>query len=443
MSMDSVTNEPYLAFSFDATGCPSVRQVHLKPSLLSAKFSSGAKQSPVVRLAVKPRLVAVRAQAAGGESDGGKKQVEVSYSPQRRMEEYAQETDPTREKRGPGALTLFSPSKVNVFLRITRKRPDGYHELASLFHAISLGDTLKFSFSPSNTRDALTTNAPGVPLDSSNLVIKALDLFRRKTGIQKYFWVHLDKKVPTGAGLGGGSGNAATALWAANRMCGNVASEADLLEWSADIGSDISFFFSQGAAYCTGRGEIVEDVTPILPLDLPLVLMKPPEACSTADVYRKFRLDRASKEDPGVLLERVRQEGITQATCVNDLEPPAFEVLPSLKSFKTRVATAGRGRYSAVFMSGSGSTIVGVGHPDPPELIYDDDAYANVFVSEARFILRQPGDWYHPYPAGEGSAGATLDRPDAAAAMGSYEPGKPASGVANLNELKLPFSYEA
>ncbi|CAI5490912.1 unnamed protein product [Closterium sp. Naga37s-1] len=299
------------------------------------------------------------------------------------MEEYAQEADPSREKRGPGALTLFSPSKVNVFLRITRKRPDGYHELASLFHAISLGDTLKFSFSPSNTRDALTTNAPGVPLDSSNLVIKALDLFRRKTGIQKYFWVHLDKKVPTGAGLGGGSGNAATALWAANRMCGNVASEADLLEWSADIGSDISFFFSQGAAYCTGRGEIVEDVTPILPLDLPLVLMKPPEACSTADVYRKFRLDRASKEDPAVLLERVRQEGITQATCVNDLEPPAFEVLPSLKSFKTRVAAAGRGRYSAVFMSGSGSTIVGVGHPDPPEFIYDDDAYANVFISGA------------------------------------------------------------
>ncbi|CAI7893682.1 unnamed protein product [Closterium sp. NIES-54] len=422
--------------------CPSVRQVHLQPSLRTANFSS-VKQSPVVRLAVKPRLVAVRAQAAGGEPDGGKKQVEVSYSPQRRMEEYAQEADPSREKRGPGALTLFSPSKVNVFLRITRKRPDGYHELASLFHAISLGDTLKFSFSPSNTRDALTTNAPGVPLDSSNLVIKALDLFRRKTGIQKYFWVHLDKKVPTGAGLGGGSGNAATALWAANRMCGNVASEADLLEWSADIGSDISFFFSQGAAYCTGRGEIVEDVTPILPLDLPLVLMKPPEACSTADVYRKFRLDRASKEDPGVLLERVRQEGITQATCVNDLEPPAFEVLPSLKSFKTRVAAAGRGRYSAVFMSGSGSTIVGVGHPDPPEFIYDDDAHANVFVSEARFILRQLGDWYHPYPAGEGSAGATLDRPDAAAAMGSYEPGKPASGVANLNELKLPFSYEA
>ncbi|GJP52162.1 hypothetical protein CLOM_g11259 [Closterium sp. NIES-68] len=251
--------------ALSAAGCPATQQIRLKPSLLTAKFQSTVKQSPVVRLAVKRRLVAVRAQAAGGESDGGKKQVEVSYSPQRRMEEYAQAADPTREKRGPGALTLFSPSKVNVFLRITRKRPDGYHELASLFHAISLGDTLKFSFSPSNSRDALTTNAPGVPLDSSNLVIKALDLFRRKTGIQKYFWVHLDKKVPTGAGLGGGSGNAATALWAANRMCGDVASEAELLEWSADIGSDISFFFSQGAAYCTGRGEIVEDVTPILP----------------------------------------------------------------------------------------------------------------------------------------------------------------------------------
>jgi 4-diphosphocytidyl-2-C-methyl-D-erythritol kinase len=87
-------------------------------------------------------------------------------------------------------------------------------------------------------------------------IIKAFNLYRRKTGTQKYFWVHLDKQVPTGAGLGGGSGNAATALWAANQMNGNIASEKELQAWSAEIGSDCPFFFSQGVAYCTSRGEV-------------------------------------------------------------------------------------------------------------------------------------------------------------------------------------------
>ena len=130
-------------------------------------------------------------------------------------------------------------------------------------------------------------------------IIRALDLYRKKTGTDKHFWVcklyivlslkgvkvilfylvcllqilsftlvlvevqvHLDKKVPTGAGLGGGSSNAATALWAANQFSGGIASEKDLQEWSGEIGSDIPFFFSRGAAYCTGRGEVCEALLP-------------------------------------------------------------------------------------------------------------------------------------------------------------------------------------
>lgn len=83
--------------------------------------------------------------------------------------------------------------------------------------------------------------------------MQALNLFRGKTGTRQHFKVHLQKRVPHGAGLGGGSGNAATAMWAANESAGRPASTAQLLEWSADIGSDISVFFSLGAAYCTGR----------------------------------------------------------------------------------------------------------------------------------------------------------------------------------------------
>jgi 4-diphosphocytidyl-2-C-methyl-D-erythritol kinase len=118
------------------------------------------------------------------------------------------------------ATSFFSPSKVNLFLRIIRRREDGYHDLASLFHVIDLGDDMKFAKSSSKTRDTLVCSDDTIPLDESNLVIKALDLFRRKTGIEQYFWVELEKKVPHGAGLGGGSGNAATAMWAANVLCG-------------------------------------------------------------------------------------------------------------------------------------------------------------------------------------------------------------------------------
>lgn len=322
---------------------------------------------------------------------GGRRQVEVVHDVDERLNKLADKVD---TDAGLARLTLFSPCKVNIFLRITRKREDGYHELASLFHVISLGDKIKFSMSPSKTKDSLSTNVAGVPLDDRNLIIKALELFRQKTGFDKYFWIHLDKKVPTGAGLGGGSSNAATALWAANQFSGGIATEKELQEWSSEIGSDIPFFFSHGAAYCTGRGEVVKDIPPPVPLSTPMVLIKPPEACSTAEVYKRLRLDQTSKVDPLTLLDRISREGISQVVCINDLEYPAFEVLPSLRRLRQRVIAAGRGQYDAVFMSGSGSTIVGIGSLDPPQFIYDEEDYKDVFLSEANFITREEGSWY-------------------------------------------------
>ncbi|XP_042408539.1 4-diphosphocytidyl-2-C-methyl-D-erythritol kinase, chloroplastic-like [Zingiber officinale] len=324
-------------------------------------------------------------------STPGRRQVEVVYDPDERLNRLADAVD---DNAGLSRLSLFSPCKINVFLRITGKRADGFHDLASLFHVISLGDTIKFSLSPTKTKDRLSANVPGVPVDERNLIIKALNLYRKKTGTDNYFWIHLDKKVPTGAGLGGGSSNAATALWAANQFSGGLATEKELQEWSGEIGSDVPFFFSQGAAYCTGRGEVVEDIPRALPMDLPMVLIKPPEACSTAEVYKRFRLDQTSSIDPLVLLREINENGISQDVCINDLEPPAFEVLPSLKRLKKRVLTAGRGEYNAVLMSGSGSTIVGIGSPEPPSFVYDDEEYKDVFVSDACFLTREENQWY-------------------------------------------------
>ena len=126
----------------------------------------------------------------------------------------------------PGTLTLFSPCKINLFLRILRKRQDGFHDLASLFQAIGFGDTLELTVLEDKdaTMDVFTCNMDGVPTDSRNLVIRALELMRTKTGhSQTYFQANLIKQVPAQAGLGGGSANAATAMWGANELMGRPA----------------------------------------------------------------------------------------------------------------------------------------------------------------------------------------------------------------------------
>ncbi|KAF5840037.1 4-diphosphocytidyl-2-C-methyl-D-erythritol kinase [Dunaliella salina] len=296
-------------------------------------------------------------------------------------------------------VSLFSPSKVNLFLRVVRRREDGYHDLASLFHVIDLGDDMDFGLLPEGaTSETLECSDPTVPTNDSNLVIKALNLFREKTGIKRFFYVNLDKKVPHGAGLGGGSGNAATTLWAANELLGRPATTAQLLKWSGDIGSDISVFFSHGAAFCTGRGEIVEDVAPPLPLTTPLLLVKPPLGLSTPTIFKSLDLARRSQRDPRELLASMTEAGqkgvrALQEFCVNDLEQPAFDNLPQLAQLKTEIGHALDS--SAVFMTGSGSTIVAVGSDTAPACLLDPK-HKDLFISPARLITRKSGEWYKP-----------------------------------------------
>jgi 4-diphosphocytidyl-2-C-methyl-D-erythritol kinase len=221
----------------------------------------------------------------------------------------------------------------------------------------------------------------------------------------------------SGAGLGGGSGNAATTLFAANELTGRPASNAQLLEWSGDIGSDISVFFSNGAAYCTGRGEIVEDVPPPLPLDTPLLLVKPPVGLSTPMIFKSLDLNRRSTADPLQLLAGMTQAGkVTAELCVNDLEQPAFDNLPELLQLKQRLIKEGGDAFDAVFMTGSGSTIVGVGDDTAPQFL-SEEQYKQLFVSPARLIVRQPGAWYeHSSKAAAAAAAAAAAVPAAAAA---------------------------
>lgn len=151
-------------------------------------------------------------------------------------------------------------------------------DLASLFQTVSLSDYIKIEKLDSFvTADELTCSDTTLVVNDKNLVIKALNLMRRKTNVQQYFKVHLDKNVPMQAGLGGGSGNAATVMFAFKQLTGITVTEAQLQEWAEEIGSDISFFFSSGTAYCEKKGEVVTSLSPLIDAkDVTVDIIKPP-----------------------------------------------------------------------------------------------------------------------------------------------------------------------
>lgn len=273
-------------------------------------------------------------------------------------------------------MKLRSPAKVNLFLRILKRRPDGYHELASLFQAISLFDTLDFALAE---RDHLTCTDPTIPNDGSNLVLKAVNLFRSKTGLNFGLRVHLDKHIPQQAGLGGGSGNAATTLWALNQLHNRPATHETLSQWAGEIGSDVAFFLSSGTAYCTGRGEIVQSLQPLQ--NQFLWIVKPPQGTSTPAVYGKLNAAQLPQRDP--------EQALKQFLCgspsyFNDLEEAAMSVTPELKALRDRLTSQG---YSDILLSGSGSSFFVSGKTQRPDI-------PGCQIYAAEFANRLHNSWY-------------------------------------------------
>lgn len=149
-------------------------------------------------------------------------EVSVAFSAAQKPSPVRQQSAKQQTTPSSDTLTLFSPCKINLFLRILRKREDGFHDLASLFQAIGFGDTLELAVRDASS-DEFECNMEGVPTDSSNLVLRALQLMREKTGREQYYQTNLIKQCPAQAGLGGGSANAATAMWGANELMGRPA----------------------------------------------------------------------------------------------------------------------------------------------------------------------------------------------------------------------------
>lgn len=246
-------------------------------------------------------------------------------------------------------MISFPNAKINLGLYITEKRSDGFHNLETVFLPVGWSDILEFAKS-----DKLVFTSSGISIDSapeSNLVMKAYQLLKREFNIPP-LKVHLHKQIPFGAGLGGGSSDAAFTLRMLNREFDLKLDNQKLCEYAAELGSDCPFFFINQPVYATGRGEIMTPVNLSLN-NLFMLLVKPPVEVATSNAFRFVVPQKTEVFLPDLLELPVEQ---WQGKIMNQFESSVFQQYPVIGEVKSRLYDLG-----AIYasMSGSGSCVFG------------------------------------------------------------------------------------
>jgi len=259
-------------------------------------------------------------------------------------------------------MQVLAPAKINLSLKIFGRRNDGFHELDTLIAPISLYDEIRVDKVRSGKGIEFRCNDPSIPQSDDNLAVRAAKAFFEITKIDPAVFIELKKKIPHGAGLGGGSSDAASVLLALNQVFEAKLSREALGKMAEGIGSDVPFFLFQSAALCKGHGEMVTPVK--LKRKFSILLLKPAFAVSTGWAYSRWQ---DSREIPGI---RYQAQEFSDQTFVNDLERPVFEKFVFLAQLKTWLL--GQSEVGAALMSGSGSTMFAVMHENE-----DADAVAN------------------------------------------------------------------
>jgi 4-diphosphocytidyl-2-C-methyl-D-erythritol kinase len=250
------------------------------------------------------------------------------------------------------AVVVWAPAKVNLYLEVLAKRADGYHEIATLMVAVSLYDVLEFKEDATGNIH-LHCDQPELSTGPDNLVCRAAALLRERTGRKSGLTMRLTKRIPLAAGLAGGSTDAAATLAGLNLLWGLDLAHQDLASLAAELGSDVAFFFSTPAAWCTGRGE---QVTP-LTLGRPLwfVLVCPRFGLSTADVYRGVTVPEHPQTGTEIREAAVAGNIETMGRLLhNRLQPAAERLCPALAGYLAQLALLGPAGQA---MSGSGTSL--------------------------------------------------------------------------------------
>lgn len=251
-------------------------------------------------------------------------------------------------------MTVRSYAKINLGLRILGRRTDGFHDISTLFHRVDLFDTLHFEITDGAV--SLESNRDDIPTDDGNICIRAVRLLvEQQRGVGVHITLH--KNIPAGAGLGGGSSNAAAVLRYLPPLLGVSFPEEELLEMAAILGSDVPFFLQDGSAIARGRGELLEYFSWECPWWI--VLVNPAIHVSTAWAYGSLRL-AAQPADPDLraMLLRANEDPASLATLLhNDFEAPVMEAYPAIREVRQTMLDAGA---AGALMSGSGSSVFGL-----------------------------------------------------------------------------------
>ena len=250
---------------------------------------------------------------------------------------------------------MRASAKVNLSLEVLGKRPDGYHEIATVMQAVDLHDRLTLEVAPILS---LRADDPDLPTDERNLVMRAARLLREAAQVEIGARIELEKRIPVAAGLGGGSSDAAATLWALNRLWGLRWPRTRLMELAVKIGMDVPFFLGPGPALGTGRGERLRRLGRTA--GYALVLVNPGVAVSTREVYERVPTGW-TREATGAarVVEALRLRGAARlaAALTNHLEGIVEPMLPAVTRMKVALLAAGA---LGALMSGSGPTVFGL-----------------------------------------------------------------------------------
>lgn len=249
-------------------------------------------------------------------------------------------------------MTKVSPAKVNLFLKVLRKREDGYHDLLSLMQRIDLCDEMTFE----RTGGGIQLRCPGttLPEDGGNIVYRAAAAFFSRIGTPPDIGITLRKRIPVAAGLGGGSSNAATTLLTLNEMHGAPLAQEELREIGTGLGADVPFFIFGKTAWASGIGDRLQEAPPLPPLHL--LLVNPGFEISTKSVYQGLNLG-LTKEAIHYSIPRFSTVDDLVRGIMNDLESVSLRLHPVLNQIKALLMKNGA---RGALMSGSGPTVFGI-----------------------------------------------------------------------------------
>jgi len=251
-------------------------------------------------------------------------------------------------------MKILSPAKINLFLHVCGKRADGYHELFSLMCCVTLFDELSLQIGRGRTIEFHCSH-PAVPADNTNLAHRAAYLFQSKLGLTRGVHIHLNKKIPVAAGLGGGSSNAASILMALNTYYDHPFSREQLMELGLTLGADVPFFIFQKPAIATGIGEKLAAFEGALPYRI--LLLFPGFNVSTAETFQNLNFGLTNEQKKPTSNDLKRNRFKPACHLINDLERVTAQKHPEISLAKEKLLNLGA---IGALMSGSGPTVFGL-----------------------------------------------------------------------------------